>query len=321
MSNLTKKTWQTITEKNIRPVPAWVMYAKNSAYWMGTVMLLLFSALATAVSFHAIFEIDWDAYAKADFSWYQTILSGVPIFSLFSLAIFLWMSIMLLHQTRRGYRYSFLLLAGIFFSSSMAFGYFIEGSPLDEPVEQVLLYALPHDSGARATLIPSAKRQWSQPERGLLGGSVLSSNATDITLRDASEALWTVDYTDAEVGENVSLEPEEEVKIIGEEDGEHSFKATEVHTWEKTSSQKSGENKKSQEKTRETSKQSERSAKEEKEDTDEGDKDDQDDEEQSSDKGEDGDDTEERDDDGDDDSDEDKDDDKDEDDEEDDEDD
>lgn len=247
MSELTRKILALITEQNIQPAPLWQARVRNAAYWVGTFVVVVFSALIMTLSFHALFEIDWDAYAKANFTWYQTILSGVPLFSLLLLAVFLWISIVLLHQTRRGYRYSLTILVALFLSTSMAFGYFIEQSPLDEPAERLLLYALPHDSEIRGALIPSAERQWSQPERGLLGGSVQSADAASIMLRDSSEKLWTVDYSEAEIREGVTLQPTQAVKIIGEEESEDAFRATEVRVWEQPSVQKQAENKPSTE--------------------------------------------------------------------------
>lgn len=247
MSDLTRKILTLITEQNIQPVPAWQARIRNSVYWVGTFVVVIFSALIMTLSFHALFEIDWDAYAKANFTWYQTILSGVPLFSLLILAVFLWISIVLLHQTRRGYRYPLAMLATLFLSTSIVFGYFIEQSPLDEPAERFLLYALPHDSEIRGALIPSAERQWSQPERGLLGGSVQSADAASIMLRDSSEKLWTVDYSGAEIQEGVTFQPLQTVKIIGEEESEDAFRATEVRVWEQPSVQKQTESKQSAE--------------------------------------------------------------------------
>lgn len=234
MSDFTKKTLQAITERHIRPVPFWIEWLKNSAYWVGGALLVVLSALVTGISWHALFEIDWGAYLKADFSWWQIVLSGVPLFSFFLLAIFLWVSILLLHQTRRGYRYPMLFLAGIFFSTSVAFGLGIEKSFLDQPAERFLLYALPHTKELPVTLLPSAERQWSQPERGLLGGTVLSSDATYLKLLDSSQKLWTVDYSKATLSSSANLENYQDIKVIGREESDGTFQASEIKTWEKS---------------------------------------------------------------------------------------
>jgi len=235
MSELTKKTLQAITERKIRPVPLWVEWLKNSAYWGGGIFLVALSALTMGISWHALFEIDWAAYLKVGFSWGEILFSGVPLFSLAIFIFFLWGSIFLLHHTRRGYRYSMPLLTALFLTLSVASGYFLEGSPLDEPTERFLLAAFPQ---TKNNLIPSAKQQWSQPERGLLGGTVLSSDATDLQLLDSSQKLWTVDYSEAHFSPNTQPDSYEDVKVIGTQEKEDRFRAKEITSWKKTSREK-----------------------------------------------------------------------------------
>lgn len=234
MSALIQKTLAEIAQKQIQPVPAWQSRAKNILYWVGTLVLLVFGALAIELSLHAIFEIDWEAYSKADFSWLQIILSGVPIFSLVLLGLFLWATTLLIRQTRRGHRYPVSLLLGIFLLFNVVLGFGIEESPLDEPSERFLLGLIPHTEKNKTVLVPSASRQWSQPERGLLGGTVLSSNEASLLLRDSTQQLWMIDYTNATVQAGVLLEPDQEVKVIGEQNGDRTFRATEVRAWKKT---------------------------------------------------------------------------------------
>ncbi|MBP9728422.1 MAG: hypothetical protein KBD27_03525 [Candidatus Moranbacteria bacterium] len=238
MSQFTEKALAEITRKNIRPIPFWVTWLRNSAYWVGVIFLVLLSALAAAASFHAVSEIDWDAYVKADFSWFQMLLSGVPLFSFVLIILFFWVALYFLHQTRHGYRYPMVFLVGIFFSTSVVFGYFIEVSPLDEPTENFLLYALPHKNTLPTNLLPSAARQWSQPENGLLGGTVLSSNDTDFQLLDAREKLWTIEYTPDTLASDALLEPYEDIKVIGNQEDDDTFRATEIRDWKKSDTEK-----------------------------------------------------------------------------------
>lgn len=278
MSEFTQKTLAEITRKNIHPIPFWVTWLRNSAYWMGAIVLVLFSALATGASFHAVSEIDWDAYAKADFSWLQTILSGAPLFLMVFIALFFWMTLYFFHQTRYGYRYPTTFLVAIFFSTSVVFGYFIERSPLDEPAENFLLYALPHVDTLPTNLIPTAARQWSQPEKGLLGGTVVSSNDTDFQLIDTSEKLWTVEYSSAEIAPDTSLEPDEAIKVIGNQEGDDAFTASEIRDWKKSKAElqkeeRTIERKKKAEREKEQEKQKKEEEKQEREEEDHDDED------------------------------------------------
>jgi len=234
MSELTEKTLRTITERKIHPVPAWKRQSKNIAYWIGTIILVLCSAFATALVFHASFEIDWGAYLQAHFLWYEILFSGVPFFSLSFVVFFLVGSIMLLQKTRRGYRYPTGSLFMLFILSSGAMGYFIESSPLDEPLENFLLSNLPRTEELQSGLLPSAEGQWSQPEKGLLGGSVMSISDKDIQLLDSKKEVWTVDYSDSTFAPGVDLETTDDIKVIGKEEENNVFRAEEIRRWERS---------------------------------------------------------------------------------------
>ncbi len=233
MSALIQKTLQEITEKNIHPISRWQIKTKNSIYWVGAVSLVVFSALATAISFHAIFEIDWQAYQKAHFSWIEILFSGVPIFSLLLLAVFLWGTVFFLQHTRRGYRYPLGMLFGIFFLSSICLGYFIEESPLNDPAERFLLRSLPQIHDLPVSLLPTTEQQWSQPAKGLLGGVVVQSNEKSIQLLDSKQKTWTVEYKETEVSGGTTPQVDDEVKVIGNQSDDDTFQATEIQQWEK----------------------------------------------------------------------------------------
>ncbi len=76
MTPLIEKTLQSITEKHIQPIPLWKKRLKNGMYWAASFLLILLAVFATAVSLHVIFEIDWQAYGKAQFTLAEKIASG-----------------------------------------------------------------------------------------------------------------------------------------------------------------------------------------------------------------------------------------------------
>ncbi len=234
MSSLIDHTLKRIAQERIQPIPQWAVWLANFCYWVGSFVLVVLSALATMVSIHVILEIDWDAYIAAGFSLPRMILSGVPLFSLTLFALFLWLSILLLHATKRGYRYPISILAGLFFAISVLSGYFFESSPFDEPVERAMSAAFPH-SEKFPNLLPSADRQWSQPERGLLGGVIWSSSSSSMQIKDRGGKIWQVWYSQAIISTRVTFEEGEAVKVIGKKRGEKSFEAEEIRIWEEES--------------------------------------------------------------------------------------
>ena len=202
MSALTQKILRAISEQHIEPVPRWRAVIMRSFIWFGMTFLVLLSALLTALSLHAVFEIDWDAYAKADFTLVQIILSGVPLFSIFLLAVFLWGSTLLVRQIGRVYRYRLSTLVLIFLVANATFGFLIE------------------------------------------------SSATEIELRDIDARQWTIEYTPEQLDSDVRLEVDDEIKVIGTQEGKNAFRAEEVRTWEsgvKTQKSESVKSKKEEE--------------------------------------------------------------------------
>ncbi len=229
MSALSQKTLQAIQEKRVQPIPLWKIRFKNSFYWAAVWLLGILAILATALSWHILFEIDWDAYEQAEFTWLERIWSGVPFASLFLLGLFLVGSVAFLRVTRRGYRYQYILLGSFLLTASIFLGYVFEESPADEPTEKFLMQALPQAKVLQ--MLPSVEKQWSQPEKGLLGGAVISSDQTgSIQILDTREKQWDVDISQA-VDARDQEDDQKEVKIIGKQTDEHAFEAKEIRSW------------------------------------------------------------------------------------------
>lgn len=231
MTSLIEKTLHTIESQNIRPHSRWRVRAQNIGYWFGTLFMLVLSSAVTALAVHAVFEIDWQAFLKADFSWLEILFSGVPFFMIILFVFFLVLSIVLLHHTRRGYRYPSSVLFSSFFFGVLVIGYGIEMTPFDEPLEKFMLGVIPRTEKYGAVLLPTTEQQWTQPEKGLLGGEVLEAEDETLELRDSNERDWSVEYSHAAVGKDVDLKPSEKIKVIGEKKDAKTFHATEIQVW------------------------------------------------------------------------------------------
>lgn len=238
MSKLSEKTLRVIAARGIRPQSAWLSKIHDTVYRIGTFVLAVFSAFATAFIFHALLEIDWGAYSRANFSWIDVLASGVPLLSLFLLIAFLSASISLWRRTRRGYRWSTVSILALLIGTAGLTGYLLEYSELDEPIEAYILHVFPHSEYFENSLRPSAKRQWSQPEKGLLGGTVITADAHQIMLLDSRDTLWDVDYSSADIATDVTLQSNETIMIIGQQADAHTFQASEIRHWKRSREQK-----------------------------------------------------------------------------------
>ncbi len=235
MSVLIEKTLRQIRGEHLRPLPMWRSVLSNVAYWIGVVLAILLSSVAVMFSLHAIFEIDWDVFAQTKLSWFEVLITSVPLASLVLLLLFLTGSVVLLHHTRRGYRYTSSALFGLFIAISVLAGYTIESTKWDEPVEQFLLGAIPQTETVREVLIPSAKHQWSQPEKGLLGGTVINVDDQHLSLLDGQGKRWDIEYQEDMVFPQENWGVGDKVKVIGEQQEDGAFSAGEIRIWQKIS--------------------------------------------------------------------------------------
>lgn len=242
MSQLVQKTLGEISTKHIKPLPRWHAQGKNGVFWIGSSLLAVSAAFATTLCFHVLFEIDWDVYGRRHFSWWEVLFSGVPVFALGAILLFLLGGIFLWHQTKHGYRYPLVLMFAILFGVSSVTGYLIEVLPFDSQVDRFLLQPVRHVEKWRPGLLPSAVRQWSQPEKGLLGGTIVTVWPGTFDLRDAQNALWVVDSSSAILMSGVHLDPKMGVKVIGTETAPRKFRAEEIRNWEAGHSEKMDRN-------------------------------------------------------------------------------
>lgn len=114
-------------------------------------------------------------------------------------------------------------------------GYGIEKSPIDKPAERFLMKNIPHAEKITSEFLPTTSAQWSQPEKGLLGGSVVSvsdSEEESIQLKDTQSKVWKIDYSQESIQKGTKLRVNDEIKVIGHKEDEHTFRAQEIQNWE-----------------------------------------------------------------------------------------
>ena len=231
MSTLIEKTLEKIREEKIRPEARWKGTISNIVFWIISVSASILAGLMAALAVHIFVEIDWDAYQKAQFSWYDTLLSGVPLLWLLFLIFFLGGALLFFQRTKRGYRHSWVPILGCFLFVSAVGGYLIEDSPVDEPLEHFFMRSFPHSEGLSDELFPGENRQWSDPERGLLGGEITQTHEQEIQLEDLNGKTWEIEYEETSVSKDVELSSGKSIKVIGEQEDEDTFTAEEIREW------------------------------------------------------------------------------------------
>jgi len=82
-------------------------------------------------------------------------------------------------------------------------------------------------------LVATKESQWSQPEKGLLAGTINFVSGNSIDLRDFSGKDWKINIDEKTiVRPSASLESGKMIKAIGQTESNQVFRANEIRPWQ-----------------------------------------------------------------------------------------
>ncbi len=226
MKNLADQIVGSIKEKRVAPIPRWRYVAKKTLFWSLTLILTAFGALSLALAVYLIQTIDWSVYPLLGYSSLHSFaMSAFPYAFVLLLVIFLVLSYYFYRQTPKGHRINLSVLLTLFLFA------LVSGS--------VLFHILGVSREAHFWLarVPyyhqmmfTPEREWSQPEKGLLWGEVISADANGFSLRDMNGKGWMVFYGTA-MPKDVSGFIGKDVRIVGKMKNIDEFQADQIKGW------------------------------------------------------------------------------------------
>lgn len=224
-----KKSIASIKTQHIQPDAKWKYQLKKYSLWGSFGLLTLCAALCAAVAYYLVDELDWDLYRYQRYSAVRYILSVAPWIWLLPLVGVLIVAYQSMRKTETGYRFRFgtiaLVILGISFGLAGAMAVF----GLNQRVNNTLLERYP----AYKHSITTKEALWSQPEKGLLAGTIRSADENTLDIQDLSGKDWQMELSeDTVVRPSASLETGSTVKAIGTQTDEHIFAAKELRPWE-----------------------------------------------------------------------------------------
>ncbi|HLD21650.1 MAG TPA: DUF5666 domain-containing protein [Patescibacteria group bacterium] len=227
MESISKKITQKITERKLSPKPRWVFRLRELLLWCG----IVFGVVVSAVSMGMI--IDFFIQEEVFSVWQArkhviVFITAIP---------YVWCVVVcgitfLVHtefkRTKNGYKTAWYWVLCAVVGFSIVLGFTSSFLQISQRVEQVLTRAFPvlQHSTQRA------QQYWSQPDAGLISGTIISVNADSMVLSDWDQKQWTILITgETTIRSRATLTPQSQVKIIGNRTSDHSFTATEIRPW------------------------------------------------------------------------------------------
>ena len=220
-----------IDERNLTPIPRWHFLLKRSVFWTTASLAVLLGGLAVSVIIFVYFDHDTEGMIYLNQGLVDNILMTIPYFWLVSLSLLIALTHISIRHTKGGYRFGVLRVAGIALIASLALGFVFDEFDVGKNINESLSESIPYYN----SLVYTSTDEWSQPEKGLLGGTVLTvADTNGVSIRDFRKKEWRINFQGFDA-EDISLVPRpgERLRAVGKDLGNNTFQAEQVFSWKK----------------------------------------------------------------------------------------
>ena len=171
-------------------------------------------------------DLDWDIYHYLGISLSKAVLMSLPYLWIAFMIFFLLITYYNFIHTRTGYRYHFIMIffVGLLISTILGLVFYHYG--WTETMDNQLRSRIP----GYHHLIYSREKQWMQPARGLISGTIVVIDRENniLLLKDYSDKEWRVDISQSRIKGMFPITKNMEIKMLGQQLSEDNFKAVEI---------------------------------------------------------------------------------------------
>lgn len=181
MKNISNEVLKKIKDSNIKPKPRWYFLTKNYFIWSIFGISIILGSFAFSMVLFIIKQLDWDIYQYIGDSFLKTVFISLPYLWLIFLILFTGVAYYNFIHTKRGYRFKFISILLISLTVSIILGTGLYFNGFSERLENVFSEKTPYYN----RLVYTYKKQWMQPKRGLLAGTIIETELPENNL-----CLW-----------------------------------------------------------------------------------------------------------------------------------
>ncbi|MBY0310065.1 hypothetical protein K2Q16_02900 [Patescibacteria group bacterium] len=231
-SGLKKDVLSRIECENICPRGRWFYRGKEFLVWTTWIITVLVAAVAVAISFFVIMHRQYAIFEATHDSFLALMLDVLPYLWLLVFAAAAILALYHFRNTKRGYRYSFLTIAGATVLSSFVGGLFFHYLGMSFVFDDALGKYLP---GMYVSQAMQEKRFWQNPHDGRLLATLREETASGTTaiVVDAEGTQWEVNISELFPKDVALLREGKQVRILGSQPSgeDSSFHACGVFPW------------------------------------------------------------------------------------------
>ena len=213
MENLSKKVLDTIVKEDIKPRARWQFVVKEDLLWFIGALCVLVGAGATSASLFTLDNVGWQFYCVTHDNLFSFLMDSLPIVWIIALIVFISLGYINMRHTKKGYRYPFFVIVLGSVSISLSLGVCLYFAGLGEWFDQKMSMGIPFH---RPT-VSQLQDLWVKPERGLLGGHIVSIPGNDnaFNFEDFSGKQWLIHTDELIDKDDQILSNSESIRIVG----------------------------------------------------------------------------------------------------------
>jgi len=220
-----EKALQIIKQKKISPKSKWQCLLYSRIAWGLSLVFVVIGSLAFSVVIYMEKNNDWDMYSHLGDSLPLFIIVTLPYFWIGLLILLVYLAFFSSRFTKEGYRYKLVTLLSVGLLASMALGIIFHSIGFGRNIDTYLEDKV---SAYHYVSVNKAK-MWTQPEKGLLAGLIISVNKDQLTIADYEDKEWNI-----ELDENVivkgrmKIDVGMKIRIVGEKLENNNFLAKRI---------------------------------------------------------------------------------------------
>ncbi|MBU6490673.1 hypothetical protein KGQ25_00705 [Patescibacteria group bacterium] len=215
-----------------RIIPRWKFIFKNYFFWALGALATALGALAFSAALFEVQSVDWRFSSVTHTDFWAFFFAVMPFLWVGALALFIVVGYVNIRRTKHGYRYPLLAITLGAICISLALGTGLYATGLGREIEESIG---DHPPFYRPIVIEE-RSWWLAPEKGLLGGRVVSSapDSASFVLRDFDDHIWSVEENDLDNTSLAAVARGGVVRVIGVPTTatSSSFHACFVFSWE-----------------------------------------------------------------------------------------
>ncbi len=211
MNKLSQKIIKEIEKDRIKPISKVNFYLKNVAVWFVALFSIFIGTFSIAIISYNVSARDWDLYEYLGDSFFGYLISSLPYLWIGLTIVSLIIGIINLEHTKKGYKYSPLLITLFSLVITFILGLTIHTTGGGKMIDEYIGQKINHYQ----TVEDNKEKLWNQPSKGLFSGTIINISTNTFDLEDLSGTVWQVDYSHASIRGNIQIKNNVKIKIIG----------------------------------------------------------------------------------------------------------